>query len=83
MKNYKKRLHSLDVYLLCNRERYYTKGDNEEYNKMFDKCIGDITIDTLEEIATDIKEHSETDHDISYIMYLLNQLCYFVKEGEE
>ena len=45
-----------DVYHLCNEKRWYTRGSNEEYERMF-QMIRDGK--PLNEVATDIYEHSE------------------------
>jgi len=29
-------LQKMDVYRLCNKQRYFTHGDNSQYDKMFD-----------------------------------------------
>ena len=67
----------------CIDHRWYTRGDIEEYDKMLSYVRGvDIaTTDEIETIATDIKEHSDTEYDILNIMFVLvNECCttYFI-----
>jgi len=57
-------LTSWDVRDMCIRYDLYTRGDNEAYSKMLDKCNTDhATPELLEEIAVDITNHSDTDKD--------------------
>ena len=53
------------IYQLCNREGWYTHGDNEDYNNMFGMCrtlnmeVPTITVDNITSIALDICIHSD------------------------
>ena len=55
---------------VCIRHQYYTKGDCLAYESMFEMC-GYVTPDSLENIAKDIKEHSNTDDSVLDIMKVL------------
>lgn len=61
---------------VCIKADWYTKGDNEDYDKMFKKvkALRDkqiITADDLYPIALDIHMHNNTDDTVEYIMYVL------------
>lgn len=63
---------------LCIRMNWYTDGDIDEYDNLLrtaDRCEN-ITTDVLVELATDIRSHSNTDHEITTIMYELADICY-------
>lgn len=59
-----------DVREVCIRHRYYTRGDCWAYQNMFDHC-GYVSADTLEVIAKDIKDHSNTEDSVLDIMQTL------------
>lgn len=61
----------------CIAYDWYTCGDCEEYEKMLTNVsnIKKVTVSDLKEIATDIKNHSETDYDIKNIMFVLANEC--------
>ena len=59
-----------DVREVCIRHQYYTRGDCEAYQNMFDHC-GYVNADTLEVIAKDIKDHSNTEDSVLDIMQTL------------
>lgn len=78
MKIISKRLSKADVREVCIRHNYYTAGDCQEYEEMFsmlDKespaSKSNITSQRLENIATNIKEHSVTDDTVEDIMDVL------------
>ena len=89
-----KRVEKLDipkVYALCNTENYYTRGTNEEYERMFEMCRsykGVDDVETVEKISEDIMNHSEVEEGMSklemkeLIMYRLLgcMISYFDKE---
>lgn len=60
-----------DVRKVCITHQYYTRGDIYAYSSMFDMC-GYVTPDTLENIATDIKVHSNTEDGVLDIMQTLS-----------
>ena len=63
---------------LCIEHDWYTGGDVDEYSNLL-STAGDcenITTDVLVELATDIKSHSDTDYEITDIMYELARICY-------
>ena len=79
------------VYALCNNENYYTRGTNEEYERMFEMCRsykGVDDVETVEKISEDIMNHSEVEEGMSklemkeLIMYRLLgcMISYFDKE---
>ena len=61
----------------CIKYDFYTMGDCDEYSNLFDliRNINNSTTKDLEIVATDIKEHSETDDRIVDIMYILANEC--------
>lgn len=59
-----------DVREVCIRHQYYTRGDCEAYQNMFE-CCGYVNADSLEEIAKDIKDHSNTEDSVLDIMQTL------------
>ena len=65
----------------CITHEWFTCGDIEEYTELFE-CIFDIsnsgrnvTTGLLEVIARNIKKYSDTDYNITEIMYVLNAEC--------
>lgn len=61
----------------CIRYHWYTAGDCEEYDYMFAfiRTLNTATTDDLETVATDIKEHSDTEYEIADIMFVLANDC--------
>lgn len=80
----KRAISMYDVRQACITYNWYTCGDCEEYDKMltYVNNIDVATLDEIETIATDIKEHSDTDYEIKSIMFvLINECCVtFVEE---
>ena len=66
-----------DVRKQCIEHNWYTNGDCEAYDNMltFVNSLEYASTDDLETIATDIKEHSDTDYEIASIMYFLANKC--------
>ena len=66
-----------DLRSLCVKENLYTLGTNEEYFNLLETAekTENITTDDLVELATDIKSHSETDAEITSIMFILAKAC--------
>ena len=66
-----------DLRSLCIKENFYTLGTNEEYFNLLETAekTENITTDDLVELATDIKSHSETDAEITSIMFILAKAC--------
>ena len=66
-----------DVRNACIKNNWYTNGDCEDYDSMlsFVNGLKYASTDDLETIATDIKEHSDTDDEISSIMFVLANDC--------
>lgn len=72
-----------EVRQMCIAHQYYTRGDNKAYENMlglldtFSKYSGsNITAGRLEEIAEDIKMHSDTEDTVRDIM---ENLCCHIK----
>lgn len=63
---------------LCIKHNWFTCGTNEEYGVLLDYGFSDkeITTDELVEMAELILEHSDTDYEITSVMYELNKICY-------
>ena len=72
MKNYNfvQVLTADEVREVCIRHQYYTKGTCQEYENLFEMC-GYVTPDSLENIAKDIKDHSDTEDSVLDIMKTL------------
>lgn len=68
----------------CISRNWYTRGDCEEYEHILSYVdnLERATTDELETIATDIKQHSNTDCEIKTIMFILaNECCItFIEE---
>lgn len=66
-----------DVRKACIKNNWYTNGDCEAYDSMlsFVNGLKYASTDDLETIATDIKEHSDTDDEIASIMFVLANDC--------
>jgi len=66
----------------CIAHDWYTRGDNKEYNALFEKlpfdecgCREHITAEKLYELASDIHAHSEPRCSITAIMSELVKWC--------
>ena len=69
---YEYRLNTTDVWKVCNENHYYTCGDNEAYNEMFNIVrYKDMTPEVLEMVAQNIKDNSDTTDTTKDIMDLL------------
>ena len=81
-------LNAVNLRKLCIERDWYTCGDNEEYQNLFNRLRDEngnpveMTTEKLAEIATDIKEHSDTDYEISMIMFDLARVCFTYFEEE-
>lgn len=76
-----------DLWVLCNRKNWYTRGTNAEYRALFDllsddnRLAAEMTTDRLYEIAANIFSHSSEDDcsdgylSIPDIMYDLCKIC--------
>lgn len=55
-----RKIDNMKVRAMCIKDSYYTSGTNEDYeNLLFNLCEKDnITLDDIEEIASDILVHS-------------------------
>lgn len=81
--NYKQ-IVKLDWYAvqgLCIERNWYTLGTNDEYStlqdmvNMLDLFDGWLWVKHLQDIAEDIKAHSDTDYEVADIMTALNLKC--------
>ena len=62
---------------LCIAKDWFTNGDCEEYGNLLGYAKKEnITTDDLVEMAEQIKEHSNTDYEITSIMFELAEICY-------
>lgn len=63
---------------LCISKDWFTNGTNEEYAVLLAYGFDgkEITTDELVEMAELILEHSDTDYEITSVMYELCQICY-------
>lgn len=61
----------------CINNEWYTAGDCDDYNNLFVliRNLPTGTTETLEMVATDIKEHSDTEDEIKDIMFVLANEC--------
>ena len=66
-----------EIRSLCVRKNWFTCGDVYSYDRLLDysKCEN-ISTDELVEMAEQIKENSETDYEITDIMFELATICY-------
>lgn len=63
---------------LCVRNEWFTRGTNEEYERLFKLCsCGNITVDILGQMADMIEKHSELPADVHVedIMFDLNAVA--------
>lgn len=66
-----------DLRRLCIKNNWYTRGTNEEYEKMLtfvDACDNVTTADIVK-IATDIICHSDTEYPTSSICFEIAKIC--------
>ena len=62
---------------LCIKENWYTRGDSAAYGKLLRMADKDnITTQDIAVMAIDIKEHSNTDADITNIMFEISRKCF-------
>lgn len=61
----------------CIERNWYTCGNCEEYEKILSYAdkLKEVTTDELEKIATDIKNHSDTDCNVQSIMFYIANVC--------
>lgn len=68
---------------LCIKENWYTEGDNAAYSKLLRMADKDnITTKDIAEMAIDIKHHSNTDADVTSIMFEISRKCFSLFEEE-
>lgn len=69
---------------LCIAQSWFTLGTNEEYSRFLEKAaaLENITTDDLVELASDVKEWSNTDMEIETIMWYIAKSCYVWFESD-
>lgn len=74
-----------DLRTLCIKNNWYTRGDCEEYDDLFENVRAYWNIGTTELawIAKNIKDHSDTDYEITNIMFELHRISYIVITEKE
>ncbi|MBR3552510.1 MAG: hypothetical protein IKN72_03870 [Clostridia bacterium] len=81
-----RRWNAEDVRLTCIRNKFYTRGNNQEYAKMLELVDGLLpTPENLYIVAKDICDHSK-DQTISHIMFVLeleDVYTFYHIEGED
>ncbi len=76
-----RRISGTNVRLACVEHDWFTCGDIDAYNSMFEYIYGianegrNVDINRLEFIAKKIKEHSDTEYNVAEIMFVLNVEC--------
>jgi hypothetical protein len=73
-------LYAYTLQALCVQRDWYNRGNNEEYENLFSRlyengCSANITTEKLAEIAEDIIEHTEEEHDIEDVMFAIAKEC--------
>lgn len=66
-----------DLRSLCIKKNWYTKGANEEYEKMLNliASLKDVCTSHIVEAAEDIKKHSDTEQEITSICFDIARVC--------
>ena len=88
MYNETRRIWMEDVRQLCIKEGWYNRGNNEQYENFLQKVADmeykHVTTDMLEELATDIYEHTSNgvwcEAEVGTYMYYLSRICFSVFE---
>jgi len=73
-----RKLAAMDLRVLCIEKNWYTKGNNEEYGYLLFTLTDkeSITTEDIVTIAKDIKEHSETDYEITDMCFEIATICF-------
>lgn len=74
-----RRINSENLRNLCIKNKWYTKGNNEEYFNFFKMADKDnLSTDDIVELATDILEHSEIQDEQNFcsICFEIANECY-------
>ena len=72
-----RRISAIDIRHLCIMKKWFTNGNIKEYGELLDYGNkNNITSDELVEMATLIKEYSDTEYEITNIMYELCEICH-------
>lgn len=71
-----RQLDSYNLKALCIRKNWYTRGDCKAYEKLLDMCeVDNVTTNRIYKMALDIKAHSDTDYEVSSIMFEIAKIC--------
>lgn len=70
-----------EIYLLCNRERYFTRGDNTQYEKMLDMSI--LPEINTRDIAVMIFICSSNTASIREIEVAIDRIVYDIRKAEK
>lgn len=73
-----RKMHRDDLRSLCIKHDWYTHGNNEEYSALLDMTGLEMTTLNLVKIAEDIKAHSDTEYEITSILFELAETCFTV-----
>ncbi|MBQ3256349.1 MAG: hypothetical protein IJN43_16095 [Ruminococcus sp.] len=70
---------------LCIKMNWFVKATNKEYAVFLNYATNEtVTTDDLVEMATQVKEYSDTHFEIEDIMYLIAECCHtYFEETEE
>lgn len=72
-----RKIDASDIRGLCIKHNWFTRGNKAEYDVLLQYGFGkEITTDELVEMAEIILEHSDTDYELTSVMYELNEICY-------
>ena len=65
-----------DLRQLCIKNNWYTNGTQEEYGLLlYSLTVGDMTTAKIGIIAEDIKKHSNTEEEVTSIMFDIARIC--------
>jgi hypothetical protein len=80
-----RKLYRDDIRHLCVKQNWYTCGDNDDYSSILNyvDCLENVTAWEIGIIATDIKEHSETEYLVESICFEIARICRSHFEIEE
>lgn len=73
----RRELYASDLRELCIKNKWYTRGTNEDYNNLFDFIRGkEITTDAIVDIAFNIFQHSNLQEEsFSFVMFEVGRIC--------
>lgn len=73
-----RKIEASEIRKLCIKHDWFNRGTNEEYELLLNYGFShkEITVDELVEMATLILEHSDTDYELTSVMFELNEVCH-------